>query len=645
MSWQLIPTHDQEAALELYNRVFNEPLPSSELERRSDHRVHMFLVREGNQPPVGFGIFTGQGDTVDFWHGGVVPESRQRGAGNALLQEAERRLAELGYQRMTVTTYNRWNIMLSMLTRRGYRIVGTELSAKRKDRKIRLQRELRRRRELRLSLTEQCNFRCFFCHNEGLGLERNTNEAPDDAMVEVLNKALAQGCNDLTFTGGEPLLRRERLRTLLQHLARARPLPDVTVVTNGYRLDGETVAFLCRYPGKLKVHVSLHAADEETFRRVTLFKTAGGFERVKENIRCATAAGLTVKVNHVVLQGYNHEASQIAGAIDMARSLGTSAIKLLELLVIEDNAALFGSYYGAGAINRVVARHLGTPGERVNPRQQRYLHPQDTRFSVEVQQLTCQLGCSQCRLVRDRTISSDLRYHPCFIRTKEAFEITPEADLASIFEDGDRLIDGFACKYGDSSPTLLRRDRFIEGKRDVFFAIDDPDAFCDFLGQQGFRLSSRAMFHEVYFRPRHRGEDWDRFQRVLKIGWDSHDQSGVDLVYSDHDYRPLESGVVETTTRFLFPTGPIRLDSGDEARRLLDRLDFEPFHDQDWDIKFLARGPQEVSVAVMGERSTVRVGGGAEALAPYTEVFERYPGRLEPLDRPLVEWVIGGTSG
>lgn len=653
MSWRLEPTEDLALVLDLHHQVFNDDLQRERIEQRAARQdLQMVLLLGEDDRPAGYGIYLDSGLDVEFWHGGVLPARRGSGAGAALLKLAEARLAEQGYSRMTVSTYNRWNVMLGMLVRRGFRVTGTRYSERRQDLKILLHKELRPHKELRISLTENCNFDCFFCHNEGLGERAASGGRPTEQILEVIREAMDLGHTDLTFTGGEPLMKKGTLFELLTALGHHERPPDVTVVTNGSLLGAEVVARLKAYPGPLKVHVSLHASDEHGFQTVTGNQSAAMFLRVRDNIRRATGAGLMVKMNHVVLQGVNHRPAQLQAAVTLAREVGAAAIKLLELLVIRDNAGDYQYYYDSQAIRREMERAMG-PGRQEGRRKWLFHPADDARFTVEVQQLTCQLGCVHCMELRDRTISSSLEYHPCFIRSDRCYAVGSEVSLAQAFEEGNRVIDGFASQYGESSPTLRRKERNVPGRSEVFFRVDDARALAAYLGERGYGLSEKALFHEQYFRPRSASAQWSSFERVLKLSQDSHDQATVDLVYSDHEYLPATSqggqAYLRTRTRFLFDTGPVKLDGWDAGQRLLDRLDFVPFLELDWELNIISGDPRAghdlvLSLAEMGDRSTVKVLADARQVERYLELLAGYEGSVAPLLQPLVLLVSEGPG-
>jgi GTP 3',8-cyclase len=632
MSWQLLPTDDIKGVLTLYQRVFAETLSLGELEGRTGgYRTHFFYVCRTGEEPAGFCIFRGRDDEVELWHMGVLPERRVKGAGNCILDQGQRAMAALGYGRLVVYTFNRWNIFLSMLFKRGFRLIDTGHSTRREDFKLHLYTELRQRREMRVALTESCNFKCLFCHNEGLGHAKRT-AFPKEQALDIIREAVRLGHTDVTFTGGEPLLKKERLLFFLDGLARSPKPPDITLVTNGSLLGGDVVRALSSYPGDRKIHLSLHAADAETFAAVTGTRRKDLFPAVVANIRMAAENGLCVKVNHVVLRDYNH--TRALEAVELARSMGASTIKFIELLVLPDNPGDYRMFYDIQAVQKQIEQVADGP-EKINVRKTIFRHREDGRFVIELQRCTCSIGCGHCREIRDRTFSSDMSYHPCFIRHKKTYSVPGPAQLEQVLQEGDRIIDGFAARYKDSSPTLVQKEHYVAGKTEFYFRVDSLDGFREFLKHKGLTQFAAVGFHEEYFRPRENPGPWRTFERVLKVTWDHHDREQVDLIYTDHRYFPDPDAGLKVETRFLDASGPVRFESAEHARHFLDRMDFEKFLELEWELETWKNGKFWVNLGVSRGVVTAKIQGTRETAYILLEMVTGYNGRFEPLREPL----------
>jgi cyclic pyranopterin phosphate synthase len=161
-------------------------------------------------------------------------------------------------------------------------------------------------RDLRISVTDRCNFRCAYCMPAGI-YGRDYEFLPKPQLltfeeVERLARLLVGlGVEKVRITGGEPLLRAE-LPKLLGRLAALEGLRDLTLTTNGYLLARQARAL--REAGLRRITVSLDSHDDEIFKRMSGQRY--GPRRVLDAIEAAAAAGLRpIKVNCVVQRGVN----------------------------------------------------------------------------------------------------------------------------------------------------------------------------------------------------------------------------------------------------------------------------------------------------------------------------------------------------
>jgi GTP 3',8-cyclase len=169
-------------------------------------------------------------------------------------------------------------------------------------------------RDLRISVTDRCNFRCVYCmpkevfRRDYRFLDRR--ELLSFEEIERLARSFVRhGVEKIRITGGEPLVRRD-LERLVEMLAAIDGL-DLTLTTNGSLLPQKAEAL--RAAGLGRVTVSLDSLDEDVFRAMN--DVDFPVTRVLEGIDAATAAGLRpVKVNMVVKRGVNDRS-----VVDMAR--------------------------------------------------------------------------------------------------------------------------------------------------------------------------------------------------------------------------------------------------------------------------------------------------------------------------------------
>jgi cyclic pyranopterin phosphate synthase len=172
----------------------------------------------------------------------------------------------------------------------------------------------RRLRDLRISVTDRCNFRCVYCMPKEIFDAEYEFLAQEELLTfeEILRLAgifRGFGVRKLRLTGGEPLMRKD-LERLIAMLHGAFPELDITLTTNGSALKAKAAKL--REAGLSRITVSLDSLDEATFRAMNDVDFPAA--RVLEAIDAAAAAGLPVKTNMVVKRGVNDD--QI---VDMAR--------------------------------------------------------------------------------------------------------------------------------------------------------------------------------------------------------------------------------------------------------------------------------------------------------------------------------------
>jgi len=163
-------------------------------------------------------------------------------------------------------------------------------------------------RDLRISVTDRCNFRCVYCmprevFGPGFAFLPRDELLTFEEIERLARIFVSLGVRKIRLTGGEPLLRRD-LPELIAMLAAIPGVEDLTLTTNG--------SLLPRYARELKsaglrrVTVSLDALDDDTFRAMNGVNV--GVAEVLAGIEAALAAGLTpVKVNAVIKRGVNDD--------------------------------------------------------------------------------------------------------------------------------------------------------------------------------------------------------------------------------------------------------------------------------------------------------------------------------------------------
>lgn len=186
-------------------------------------------------------------------------------------------------------------------------------------------------RDLRVSITDRCNYRCVYCRTGEAGPP--FAELAGDEYLRLIRLFVDLGITKVRITGGEPLLRRDLL-DLVRELAKLRtrwnePL-ELAITTNGHLL--ESLAAPLKDAGLHRVTVSMDAVDAAVFDRIT--RVPDSFHAVLGGIRAARAAGLTpLKINCVLLRGFNED--QIESFTRFARAEDV-IVRFIEFMPLEE---------------------------------------------------------------------------------------------------------------------------------------------------------------------------------------------------------------------------------------------------------------------------------------------------------------------
>jgi cyclic pyranopterin phosphate synthase len=160
-------------------------------------------------------------------------------------------------------------------------------------------------RDLRVSVTDRCNFRCFYCLPHG-----EPPIAPKEQMLSyeeieyVCDIFVELGIEKIRLTGGEPMMRRE-IETIISKLAvlKAKGLLDLALTTNGYFLPDRAQSL--KEAGLDRITISLDSLKRDVFKQMTGVDV---LDRVLSGIEAAKQAGLQpIKINAVIVRGHNED--------------------------------------------------------------------------------------------------------------------------------------------------------------------------------------------------------------------------------------------------------------------------------------------------------------------------------------------------
>ena len=190
----------------------------------------------------------------------------------------------------------------------------------------------RRISDLRISITDRCNYKCVYCRSGNNGAQFAELPIPD--YLRMARLFISLGITKVRLTGGEPLLR-SGLIGMVRELGRMRTLEgdplDIAITTNGHLLSDMVQPLIAA--GLSRVTVSMDAVDPVRFARIT--RVPGGYDQVLAGVRAAQRAGLNpVKVNCVLLRGFNDD--QITAFGRFAREEGV-VVRFIEFMPLEED--------------------------------------------------------------------------------------------------------------------------------------------------------------------------------------------------------------------------------------------------------------------------------------------------------------------
>ena len=247
---------------------------------------------------------------------------------------------------------------------------------------------------LRLSVTDRCDLRCFYCMPKGFdGYVEPEEWLSFDEIERVIASFTRLGVSAVRITGGEPLVRKD-LPVLAKRLAALPGLEDLSLSTNATRLGKHAQAL--RDSGVTRINVSLDTVDPIKFKDIT----QGKLEKITEGLLTAKAVGLDpIKINMVVMKGVNDD--DVEDMVDFCLK-NDFTLRFIETMPVGDTGRNAIDYYID--LHEIEARLANKfklmPSVMTGARPARYVQVAGTNLKIGFITPMSQHFCDTCNRVR-----------------------------------------------------------------------------------------------------------------------------------------------------------------------------------------------------------------------------------------------------
>lgn len=314
-------------------------------------------------------------------------------------------------------------------------------------------------RDLRISITDRCNFRCVYC------MEPDVRFAPQDALltldeiIRVTRVAESLGVRRVRLTGGEPTLH-PHLTAIIAGLASATSV-EIALITNASLLNRDALREW-KAAGLQRITVSIDSLRPDRFARLT--RSSASPDQVLKGVELSLIEGLTpVKLNAVLIRGFNDdEAVELAA---LARTFGVE-MRFIEYMPLDSGHAWDSSKWVSAAETRAAIERTFAllPCDDDDPSST----ARTFRFADLRSDSSARIGfiapvstpfCGACSRLR---LTADGQVRPCLFSTTEWDIRSPLRNGATDEELADFLIDATWTKqpgHGITSPGFVQPDR------------------------------------------------------------------------------------------------------------------------------------------------------------------------------------------
>ncbi len=286
---------------------------------------------------------------------------------------------------------------------------------------------------LRISITNACNYNCFFCHREGHDV--NGSEMTHQEIGRLVRLLSGLGIKYVKITGGEPLIRRD-VEDIIREI-RDSKVEEISMVTNGWFLTERACSL--KEAGLSRVNISIHSLKRDVYRRIT---GVDGLDRALRSVDKSIECGLTpVKIDFTVLKGYNE--NELWDMIDYTSNKGIK-LQIIELLPIDPS--LIKYYYSLKGFEEELSKRAVR--KEVRDLQSRPIYHLGNGATVEIVRGTVNpYFCMKCTRLR---VTADGYFKTCLRKDDDLVDFLSimrsggsDEDLIEAFKEAVRIREPF----------------------------------------------------------------------------------------------------------------------------------------------------------------------------------------------------------
>ena len=278
---------------------------------------------------------------------------------------------------------------------------------------------------LRISVTDVCNFRCIYCMPEDMVFMPDSALMTDSEILHFTRLFVGLGVNKIRITGGEPLVR-PSVPKLIEQMAQIDAIKDISLTTNGIGLVNKAQELYDA--GLRRIYVSLDTLNEEKFEQMTRRKV---LSRVIEGLKAAHDCGFNpIKVNAVAMRGFTDD--EIVDLATFARK-NSYQLRFIEFMPLDADDIWGRNMFipGKEIIEKISSvyplERLNLNGDSKSDTAQHYRFA-DNGTELGVIPSVSEPFCENCNRIR---LTADGKFRTCLFSLTETDLLTPLREGAS----------------------------------------------------------------------------------------------------------------------------------------------------------------------------------------------------------------------